>query len=68
MSTNSLLFMAAIPVSPANRDVAKLFEALKQTNNSDVTYILIRDDHSFKSTRPELIKTNIEFLNTKCND
>lgn len=64
----ALLIVADSPVIPVKSHIAPLFEALKQTKESDITYTLINDDHSFNSTRSELIKTTIEFLNSKCSD
>lgn len=62
-----LFVVADSPVIPVKSHITPLVEALRKTEHSDVTYKLIRDDHSFNSTRAELIKTTSDFLNTKCS-
>ena len=61
-----LLIAADTEVIPLKSHIEPLLEALVKTNNSDVTYKLIDDDHSFNSSRTELISTTQNFLNTKC--
>jgi hypothetical protein len=46
--------------------IKPLLEALQQTKNSKVSYILIDDDHSFNASREELIQTTANFLDANC--
>lgn len=69
-STNArpiLLVVADSDVIPMKSHVIPLYNALQATKNSDITYKLINDDHSFSSTRQKVITTTINFLNSKCN-
>jgi len=46
--------------------IQPLLTALQNTKQSNISYKLIDDDHSFNSSRIELIATTVNFLNTKC--
>lgn len=61
-----LLIPASTDVIPMKSHIKPLFKALKQTNNSKISYKLIDDDHSFNSYRDELIQTSIKFLHSNC--
>ena len=61
-----LLIPASTDVIPMKSHIKPLFKALKQTNNSKISYKLIDDDHSFNSSRDELIQTSIKFLHSNC--
>lgn len=63
----------AVMFIPANTDVipmalhiTPLVSALKATPDSQIFYQLIEDDHSFSSSRNELISTTATFLNGHC--
>lgn len=55
-------------VIPMEKHINPLISALKSTKNSHISYKLIEDDHSFSSSRAELIDTTFLFLNTHCNN
>jgi pimeloyl-ACP methyl ester carboxylesterase len=61
-----LLIAADTAVIPIELHIKPLLRALAQGKNSDVHYRLIDDDHSFSSSRLELIKATEEFLNQYC--
>lgn len=61
-----LLVGANTPVIPHEQHIAPLLEALKRTEDNQVTFKLIEDDHSFNSTRDILIETTADFLNSHC--
>ena len=61
-----LLVAADTDVIPMESHIKPLLKALKQTKNSRVSYKLIDDDHSFNSSRAELINTTIKFLDSNC--
>ena len=54
-------------VIPMEKHITPLISALKATKNSRISSKLIEDDHSFSSSRTELIDTTFLFLNTQCN-
>jgi len=62
------LISANTQVIPVETHIMPLYEALKATKNSNVSYITIEDDHSFSSTRLELIDATAKFLNSNCRD
>jgi len=61
-----LLIGADTSVIPMELHIKPLLAALKTTKNSLVSYKLIKDDHSFNSSRKELISTTANFLNVNC--
>ncbi|MBA6390421.1 alpha/beta fold hydrolase [Colwellia sp. BRX10-3] len=61
-----LLVAADTDVIPLKSHIEPLLAALRNTQDSHITYKLIDDDHSFNSSRTELINTTLSFLNTKC--
>lgn len=61
-----LLIAADSEVIPIKSHIKPLFDALRKTPNSQITYKLIDDDHSFNSSRAELITTTLDFLKTNC--
>lgn len=63
-----LLVVADSKVIPIKSHIKPLFQALKNTKNSNITYKMINDDHSFNSNRAELIETTLSFLNSKCRN
>lgn len=65
----------SVMIIAANTDVISmelhikpLVTALRATKNSQISYKLIEDDHSFSSSRTELINTTEKFLNTHCKN
>jgi dienelactone hydrolase len=63
-----LLVGANTNVIPMELHIKPLLAALKTTKNSQIFYKLIEDDHSFNSSRKELIDTTAKFLNRNCKD
>lgn len=63
-----LLIGANTNVIPMELHIKPLLAALKATKNSRIFYKLIEDDHSFNSSRKELINTTAKFLNRNCKD
>jgi len=61
-----LLVGADTKVIPMDLHIKPLEKALQATDNSQVFYQLIDDDHSFNSSRKELINTTMTFLNGHC--
>lgn len=61
-----LLVAADSEVIPLKSHIEPLLKALQKTKGSNVSYKLIKDDHSFNSSRTELINTTINFLNSNC--
>ena len=61
-----LLIAADTEVIPMKSHISPLLAALKGTKNSAVSYLLIKDDHSFNNSRNELITATYEFLNSHC--
>jgi len=61
-----LLIVADSEVIPLKSHIEPLLAALRKTKNSKISYKLIDDDHSFNSSREELIDTTISFLNSNC--
>jgi len=61
-----LLVGADTKVIPMDLHIKPLEKALQATENSQVFYELIDDDHSFNSSRKELITTTMKFLNGHC--
>jgi uncharacterized protein len=61
-----LLVGANSIVIPHELHISPLLAALKATKDSKIFYTLIDDDHSFNSTRQELINTTETFLNENC--
>jgi DNA-directed RNA polymerase subunit K/omega len=62
-----MLVGANTSVIPYELHIAPLLAALKETKDSKISFKLIDDDHSFNSTRAELIETTVNFLNNNCN-
>ena len=63
-----LLVGANTNVIPMELHIKPLLAALKATKNSRISYMLIEDDHSFNSSRKELINITAKFLNKNCKD
>jgi uncharacterized protein len=63
-----MLIAANTEVIPIDLHIKPLLVALQATENSQVLFKLIDDDHSFSSSREELIATTAEFLNAQCTD
>jgi pimeloyl-ACP methyl ester carboxylesterase len=61
-----LLIAADTAVIPIELHIKPLLDALATTEDSDVHYLLIDDDHSFSSSRLELIEATEGFLNQRC--
>jgi len=61
-----LLVAADSEVIPLQSHISPLLKALRKTTSSKISYKLINDDHSFNSSRAELINTTIHFLNSNC--
>jgi len=61
-----LLIPADTAVIPMKSHITPLLEALRKTKDSKISYKLINDDHSFNSSRAELITTTTDFLNANC--
>jgi len=61
-----LLIAADTDVIPIDLHITPLLDALAMTDDSNAHYLLIDDDHSFSSSRLELIKATEEFLNQYC--
>lgn len=61
-----LLIAADTDVVPMKSHILPLLSALKETPNSNISYKLIDDDHSFNNSRELLINTTINFLNANC--
>jgi dienelactone hydrolase len=61
-----LLVAADTKVIPMKSHIKPLLKALSATKNSNISYKLIDDDHSFSSSRKKLIHTTIQFLDAKC--
>ncbi len=61
-----LLIAADSEVIPMKSHINPLLSALRKTENSRISYKLIDDDHSFNSSRVELISTTMNFLNSAC--
>jgi len=55
-------------VIPMELHITPLVSALKATKNSQIFYKVIEDDHSFSSSRAELVDTTFSFLNSYCKD
>ena len=53
-------------VIPLATQITPLVRALKATKNSNISYLLIEDDHSFSSSRLKLITETASFLNANC--
>ena len=53
-------------VIPMETQITPLVRALKATKNSNISYLLIEDDHSFSSSRLKLITETASFLNANC--
>lgn len=62
-----LLIAADSIVIPMKSHINPLLTALRKTKNSHISFKLINDDHSFSSSRSELIATTVSFLNSNCN-
>jgi dienelactone hydrolase len=60
------IIVADTDVIPMKTQIVPLVTALKATKNSNVSYLLIDDDHSFSSSRLELIAATASFLNANC--
>ncbi|MFT5312214.1 MAG: pimeloyl-ACP methyl ester carboxylesterase [Paraglaciecola sp.] len=63
-----LLIAADTDVIPIKLHIKPLLDALATTEDSDVHYLLIDDDHSFSSSRLELIEATEGFLNKRCSN
>ncbi|MFT5571483.1 MAG: pimeloyl-ACP methyl ester carboxylesterase [Cryomorphaceae bacterium] len=63
-----LLIAADTNVIPIELHVKPLLTALSATANSNAHYLLIDDDHSFSSSRLELIDATQKFLNHRCRE
>jgi dienelactone hydrolase len=63
-----LLIAADTRVIPMELHIKPLLAALRTTKSSMVFYNLIKDDHSFSSSRNELIDTTSHFLNAHCKN
>jgi hypothetical protein len=61
-----LLIAADTDVIPIDLHITPLLDALATTEDSDAHYLLIDDDHSFSSSRLELIEATEGFLNQRC--
>jgi len=61
-----LLIGANTTVIPQQLHIEPLYHALKATPNSQVSYQVIEDDHSFSASRAELINTTASFLTKHC--
>ena len=61
-----LLIAADTEVIPLDFHIKPLFNALSSTEDSQAKYLLIDDDHSFSSSRLELIKASNDFLSEYC--
>jgi len=61
-----LLIAADSEVIPLKSHIEPLLKALRNTKNSKISYKLIKDDHSFNSSRAELIDATLSFLNSNC--
>tara|TARA_R110001592_G_scaffold178172_1_gene418828 strand:- start:142 stop:1020 length:879 start_codon:yes stop_codon:yes gene_type:complete len=61
-----LLVVADTDVIPIKSHIKPLLAALRKTKNSNISYKLIDDDHSFNNSRAELIKATISFLSSNC--
>jgi pimeloyl-ACP methyl ester carboxylesterase len=61
-----LLVVADSEIIPVKSHIVPLLKALRETKDSKISYQLIKDDHSFNSSRTELIDTTIRFLNSNC--
>ena len=61
-----LLIAADTEVIPIDLHIKPLLKALRETGNQKVHYKLIKDDHSFNSTRGALIEATYGFLSSNC--
>jgi|TARA_B110000902_G_C14284223_1_gene578091 pimeloyl-ACP methyl ester carboxylesterase len=61
-----LLIAAGTAVIPIELHITPLLDALTITEDSNAHYLLIDDDHSFSSSRLELIEATAGFLNQRC--
>ncbi|MFQ3323936.1 MAG: pimeloyl-ACP methyl ester carboxylesterase [Pseudomonadales bacterium] len=61
-----LLIAADTDVIPIDLHITPLLDALAMTDDSNTHYLLIDDDHSFSSSRLELIEATEGFLNQRC--
>jgi hypothetical protein len=61
-----LLIAADSIVIPMKSHIKPLLKALANTKNSHISFKLINDDHSFSSSRTELIETTSKFLDANC--
>ena len=61
-----LLIAADTDIIPMKSHIEPLLKALQETKNSKISYTLIDDDHSFNSSRAELIKRTTTFLDGNC--
>ncbi|WDE01534.1 alpha/beta hydrolase family protein [Thalassomonas actiniarum] len=61
-----MLIAANTEVIPMAQHIKPLLAALTGTQNSRVFYQLIEDDHSFSSSRDQLIAASASFLNGQC--
>jgi|GEM_PF-6397372 len=61
-----MLVGANTSVIPYELHIAPLLAALKETKDSKISFELIDDDHSFSSSRRELIEKTSSFLNDNC--
>jgi pimeloyl-ACP methyl ester carboxylesterase len=61
-----LMISADTKVIPESTHILPVYKALKATPNSNVEYLLIKDDHSFSASRPELIAATQSFLERRC--
>ena len=61
-----MLVGANTSVIPHQLHIAPLLAALKETKDSKISFKLIDDDHSFSSSRQELIEATSSFLNNNC--
>lgn len=61
-----LLIPADTDVIPMDVHIKPLVTAIESTKDSQLSVILINDDHSFSSSRQTLIETTAKFLNGSC--
>ncbi|MFT4630324.1 MAG: pimeloyl-ACP methyl ester carboxylesterase [Arenicella sp.] len=61
-----LLIPADTDVIPMDIHIQPLVAAIEASNESQLSVVLVKDDHSFSSSRQTLIETTAKFLNASC--
>lgn len=63
-----MMIVADTEVIPINTHITPLHNALTKDGATDVSYHLLKDDHSFSNTRTQLSNLTYQFIDAKCRD